>query len=68
MSAEMNHWPENKNAFRAVLRPRRRLNLSCAVDCALQWAGDYVHPGKQLATTSGGSSAPPIQESPQRQL
>ena len=24
--------PQNKNAFRAVLRPRRRLNLYCAVD------------------------------------
>ncbi len=30
---------ENKTPFRAVLRPRRRLNGWCAVDCARWWAG-----------------------------
>ncbi len=37
-------WAKNKTPFRAVLRPRRRLNWWCAVDCACGGPGSVLTP------------------------
>ncbi len=50
---------KKQNALQAVLRPRRRLNLCCAADCALQWAeGAMLQPGNNLLLPRGTSRSP----------
>ena len=44
---------KSQTPSRAVLRPRRRLNGWCAVDCALRWDGDIRFPGFMLPLIEG---------------
>ncbi len=51
-------WIKNKNALRAVLRPRRRLNLWCALDSARGGPGAMFHPAFNLLLPRGVLRSP----------
>ncbi len=51
--------PRNKNALRAVLRPRRRQNFLINQRFFRRWAADYRHPGCILTPPMGRLWIPP---------
>ncbi len=49
---------KGKTPSQAELRLRGRLIQCCALDCALQWAEGYIHPGVNLLLPRGVIRSP----------